>query len=399
MALRPESTVEPKVPQERRSALLAGVPAFSALPAEALGALAARLEEQRFHAQQEVVVEGSPGDRLYLIAEGRAEVSTRGPDGAVPLQALGAGEMFGEIALLTPGGIRQATVVALTSLLTLSIGSASFQELVLGHPQVAAALHASAEAMLTAKFLKQASPFTTLDARRLRELAARLERVRLEPGAEVIRQGERGDACYLLRSGRAEVVIRDPSTATERQVAVLDAGALFGEAALLTDSPRNATVRTLEAAEVLVIRRGDLLDSMASDEQFSGRVLEQVGHHDRPCQAAGVSVHQRVTEDGETITTLKDSRRESYYRLSPDGWFIWQRLDGQHTMDDLVGEYEREFKAHMPLAIGEVVAALTRAGFVQSATISPDVASPIPPADPLPQRVGGLVRRIFGRKS
>src|SRR5215208_114296 len=83
-----------------------GVPAFACLPTPALEELAEQLEEDLYPPGAVMVAEGEAGDRLYLIAEGRAEVSTAGQNGPVPLAKLGQGELFGEIALLEPGGRR-----------------------------------------------------------------------------------------------------------------------------------------------------------------------------------------------------------------------------------------------------------------------------------------------------
>jgi hypothetical protein len=76
------------VPAERRLELLEGVPAFARLPTPALEELAKRLEKDRYLPGAAMVAEGEAGDRLYLIAEGSAEVSTAGRDGPVPLAAL-----------------------------------------------------------------------------------------------------------------------------------------------------------------------------------------------------------------------------------------------------------------------------------------------------------------------
>src|SRR5947209_4598605 len=83
-----------------RVALLARVPAFGRLAPEVLAALSQALLEERAPAGSVVVREGDAADRVYLVAEGRAEVSTEGPQGAVALAVLDPGELFGEIGLL-----------------------------------------------------------------------------------------------------------------------------------------------------------------------------------------------------------------------------------------------------------------------------------------------------------
>ena len=347
-----------------RVGLLKGVPAFARLPEETLEELAGLLCEERHPAGGVVVAEGDRGDRLYLISGGHAEVSAEGSKGPVPLATLGPGEMFGEIALLEPGGKRQATVTATTDLLTLSLSAPAFHRVLDAYPEARTAFSEAAEEMLVAKFLKQASPFATLDADRLRWLASRLEHLSVSVGDVIVRQGEVGEACYLLRSGRVEVVAQK-GEGEERNLATLGPGSLFVEAALLTDAPRNATVRALEPCELLALRRSDLLEALGEDRQVGDRMLEMLRMRDRPRQAPGVQVHHRATATGETITTLKDPRRGTYYRLSPGGWFVWERLDGEHTLRDLTLEYLTEFKAFAPQAVAEAVGGMAEAGFAE----------------------------------
>ena len=338
------------VPLMRRAELLSGVPAFGRLPDEALQELAALLTEERYPAGAAVVAEGEEGDRLYLISAGHAEVSAAGSKGPVPLATLGPGEMFGEIALLEPGGKRQATVTATTNLLILSLSAPAFHRVLDAYPEARTAFSEAAEEMLIAKFLKQASPFATLDAERLRRLTSRLERLSVPAGDAIVRQGEVGEACYLLREGRAEVLAHEGES-EERNLATLGPGSLFGEAALLTDEPRNATVRALDPCELLALHRSDLLEALGEDRQMGNRMLELLRLRDRPRQAPGIQAHHRATATGETITTLKDPERGTYYRLSPGGWFVWQRLDGEHTLRDLTLEYLTEFKAFAPQGV------------------------------------------------
>jgi NADH dehydrogenase len=68
-----------------------------------------------------------------------------------------------------------------------------------------------------------------------------------EPGQEVFRQGDVGDRVYIVLSGGADVV-RDG-----KRIASLGRGEYFGEMALLQRATRNATVRCVEAMDVLAL--------------------------------------------------------------------------------------------------------------------------------------------------
>jgi putative peptide zinc metalloprotease protein len=379
------------VSSRRRLELLAEVPAFSHLPDPVLEDMASRLTEERFRPADSVLVEGSTDDRLYMIVEGRAEASTIGPSGIVPLATLGPGELFGELSLLEAGSRRQATVAAVEHLLLLGLRAADLRLALDAHPEGRSAFEKLADDLLVTKLLKQASPFSTLDGERLRSLAARLERLEVPTGKTIIRQGEAGEECYVLRSGRVEVLAMG-AQGDERILATLDPGSLFGEAALLTEGPRNATVRAIEPCTLLALRRTDLLEVLGEDRQTRERMLELVRMRDRPRRVRGIEVHHRTTITGETITTLKDARRDTNYRLSPAGWFLWQRLDGEHTLRDLTSEYLATYEASASHAVVEAVVGLVAAGFVEGVKLRPEVIAEEPT---LWQRVRATIRRIL----
>ena len=148
------------IPPERRQELLARIPGFADLPAELLKELAAGLREEQYPSGRPVVTEGEIGDRLYLIERGCAEVTTAGPTGPVLLATLESGDLFGEIALLNSTRRRQATVKALTTLATLSLSAAAFERALAAFPEARLDLATTAEALLTAKYLKKKSPHT-----------------------------------------------------------------------------------------------------------------------------------------------------------------------------------------------------------------------------------------------
>jgi putative peptide zinc metalloprotease protein len=393
-ALRERGSEDRTVPPERRLELLAGVLAFGRLPASVLEELAARLTEEPFQSGDTVVVEGDVDDRLYLIVEGHAEASTTGPSGTVPLATLGPGELFGEIALLEPGGRREATVNAVEPLLLLDLDAADFRRVLDAHPEARAAFTQMTDDLLVTKFLKQTSPFSTLNGERLRRLAGRLERFDVPAGDTIIRQGETGEECYLLRSGRAEVLAQG-TQGGERNLATLGPGSLFGEAALLTDEPRNATGRALNPCTLLSLRRADLLEVIGEDRQTGEQMLKLARLRDRPRRVSGMEAHHRTTLTGETITTLRDPRRDAYHRLSPAGWFVWQHLDGEHTLQDLTSEYLAKYEVPSSHAVLEAVVGLVDAGFAEGAKASPEViAEDIDRATPW-QRARAAIRRIL----
>jgi MFS family permease len=76
--------------------LLRAVPMFAVLPEPTLEQLAGKLTRVRHRAGQTVFSQGDTGDRFYVIAAGTAEISIDGK----PVNALGPGDYFGEIALI-----------------------------------------------------------------------------------------------------------------------------------------------------------------------------------------------------------------------------------------------------------------------------------------------------------
>jgi MFS family permease len=111
---RIDATVE--VP-ERELGLVAEVPLFSLLPPTTMERLASRLEPIRVAAGTMVVEEGEAGDRFYVIASGEIDVI----HGGSRVNTLGAGDYFGEIALLRDVP-RVATCTARTDAELYSLG-------------------------------------------------------------------------------------------------------------------------------------------------------------------------------------------------------------------------------------------------------------------------------------
>jgi CRP/FNR family cyclic AMP-dependent transcriptional regulator len=114
---------------------LRNVPLFAELDDRDLEQLSRQLHERRFPEGSDVTVEGAGGAGFFVIAEGNAEVLVGGEHRAT----LGAGDHFGEIALID-AGIRSASIIAATDLLCYGLTPWEFRPFVEEHPQVAWAL-------------------------------------------------------------------------------------------------------------------------------------------------------------------------------------------------------------------------------------------------------------------
>ncbi len=89
------------------------------------------------------------------------------------------------------------------------------------------------------------------------------------PGDVVFEQGDRGDRLFIVKSGVLEV-LSTPTDGTEQvPLAYLGTGEVLGELALLTGSPRTATVRSPERAELFMVEKPVFLDLMETLPAFS----------------------------------------------------------------------------------------------------------------------------------
>src|SRR6202011_707620 len=91
--------------------------------------------------------------------------------------------------------------------------------------------------------------FRHLTPTELTHIAEEMEKHRYQPGHDIIREGEAGDRFFLINEGEVNVL-----RGVERMVvARLGPGDFFGERALLTDEPRNATVAAVGEVEAYTL--------------------------------------------------------------------------------------------------------------------------------------------------
>ena len=105
--------------------------------------------------------------------------------------------------------------------------------------------------------LLRTKTFQQIPPQNIQMIFQRLQRVDYKAGHVVIRQGSPGDHFYIIRSGRCMVTRETPPGKPDIDLADLGVGASFGEEALISDEPRNATITMLTDGTLMRLGRDD----------------------------------------------------------------------------------------------------------------------------------------------
>jgi len=105
----------------------------------------------------------------------------------------------------------------------------------------------------------KAEAFRKLPVENINEMFARMEVMDVKKGDVILRQGEPGDYYYVIQEGQCDV---SRKTKQGKVVSLnrLGPGAQFGEEALVSNAPRNATISMLSDGLLLRLSKKDFLE-------------------------------------------------------------------------------------------------------------------------------------------
>ncbi len=121
------------------------------------------------------------------------------------------------------------------------------------------------------KMLRQVPLFAGVSPAKLKLLAFTSERVTYRTGEFLCRQGDTGDAAFVLLSGKADVIVDGPTGPIK--VADLEENAVVGEIAILCDVARTATVKAATTVDVLRISKDTFLKLMTDFPEMTIEVV------------------------------------------------------------------------------------------------------------------------------
>jgi putative ABC transport system ATP-binding protein len=118
------------------------------------------------------------------------------------------------------------------------------------------------DALRICEFLRPIELFKTLTPRQLTDVAEKMSKRHYAAGETIIRKGDAGEEFFLVSDGEVEI------SRADREVASLGPGNFFGEVALISGEPRNATVVAQKAVDVYVLGKTDFQAAIAASQSF-----------------------------------------------------------------------------------------------------------------------------------
>uniref|UniRef100_A0A8C9SLI4 cGMP-dependent protein kinase n=1 Tax=Scleropages formosus TaxID=113540 RepID=A0A8C9SLI4_SCLFO len=141
-----------------------------------------------------VIKEGDDGSLVYVLEEGKVEVTKEGHK----LCTMGPGKIFGELAVLY-NCTRAATVTALTDIKLWTINRQCFQTIMMRTGLIRHSQHM--------EFLRSVPSFQSLPEDVLSKVADALEEARYADGDYIIRQGATGDTFFIISEGQVSIPV------------------------------------------------------------------------------------------------------------------------------------------------------------------------------------------------
>lgn len=235
-----------------------------------INSLAPALQEQVIRDAEIITVrrreyvfqQGSRDNYTYYLLEGTLELATS--DQVIKKLDGGTNQAFFPVAQLQP---RQMSARATTNVSVLRVNRVLLDKLLSLGGEAAAKEESDGIEVEVIEgghadwvgSLLQSELFSRVPASNVSKLLNTMESVQYKAGDIVVRQGDLGDYYYLIRDGRCEV-LRKTASGQEVKLAELVTGESFGEEALVTDTPRNATVRMVTNGSLLRLTKNDFVE-------------------------------------------------------------------------------------------------------------------------------------------
>jgi predicted acylesterase/phospholipase RssA/CRP-like cAMP-binding protein len=330
-------------------AVLGGSEVFGSLDEAVRDRLAHAMGRRVVPAGQALLRQGELGEALFIVVRGRFEVRlSRGGEPESVIDTVGPGDTVGEMQLVV-GGVASASVVAADEAEVLGLPRADFDALCGEMPELLEAVARVARRRVQRQQMLEVLPSVLgpLDDDLLAAIEREARWVSLPCGEVLFRQGDPGDAWYVVTSGRVAVVEPSPDEQSDRLLAEVGRGEALGELALLTAESRSATVYALRDAELVRFPVSEFAALLATVPQvrdsvlrsLAGRLLRHTGAP-RATASSGLSLALVPATPDVDIAAFAERLAAALSRFGSTRAMSSAALDGIGIRRDLVLRHE-----------------------------------------------------------
>jgi CRP-like cAMP-binding protein len=144
-----------------------------------------------------------------------------------------------------------------------------------------------AEVGILARLMRKVDFFAPLTVGQIEQILPFIMLYSYGAGENVFKQGETGDAFYIVYKGKVGIKVKKGFFSFAKQVAQLGEGDFFGEIALISRDKRGATVQTLEPTQLFVLVAGDFEFILKQNPQTAAEMKKLADRRTFASQHAG----------------------------------------------------------------------------------------------------------------
>jgi len=183
-------------------------------------------------------------------------------------------------------------------------------------------MSASIPQVMTVEAIRSVPLFASLHDEAAQELLTLLQGRDVASGTSLFRAGDKGDAMYLIKSGRVRIAVNDED-GHQIVLAELAQGDFFGEMAIIDGKQRAAGAMVIEDAHLLVLSRDNFLRFINSNPgvalEMLSAVFQRLRHTDRMLQQR---VSRNVNEEQDKRMTIADRAADAIAEFGGSWKFI-----------------------------------------------------------------------------
>jgi CRP-like cAMP-binding protein len=272
------------------------------------------MKKKLAHSNDTVITQGTEGDLFYILEEGTCEAYVNGKS----VKKYASGESFGELALLHSCP-RAASVIATSHATLWTLNRATFKR-TLQNSKVK-------DTIKRCEFLKKVPNFKTLTNQEIGSIAGVIELEMYEKGNNVVREGETGDKFYIIQEGECSALKN--SNGEVITIGTLNTGDFFGETAIITHEPRNATVQvTSDTALVLSLSKSDFETVLGPLKHL----MDDVRRKRRDDTANALKRHSQTSARGDSRDGKAGGKTGISLPATADLSILWEDLKFYATL-------------------------------------------------------------------